>query len=74
MGRLLSKTNYLSVNEGIIKSFEKDFIKTNMLEAKVLNGSPLFDIKGELVGLISVGSQGKVKVISVKKLRVFLGL
>ena len=62
-----------TVNEGIIKSFNKDFLQTNILEEKELKGSPLFDIKGDVVGLSLIDEMGKVSAISVKKIKDFVG-
>lgn len=62
------------VNEGIIKTFDQDFIKTNIFEAYFLSGSPLFDIEGKFVGLNTVDKQGKVIAIPAAKIRAFAGL
>jgi len=61
------------VNEGIIKTYDKDLIKTNILEEKELQGSPLFNIKGELVGLNIINSKGEVSAIPITKIREFIG-
>ena len=61
------------VNEGIIKSFGKDLIKTNIFEKKVLNGSPLFDIEGNLLGLNAIDSEGKVIAVPIEKIKTFAG-
>ncbi len=61
------------VNEGIIKTYDKDFIKTNILEEEELQGSPLFNIKGELVGLNIINSKGEVSAIPITKIREFMG-
>jgi len=44
-----------SVNEGIIKFIGKAMIETNIIEKDSVQGSPLFDIQGRLIG-IAVGS------------------
>ncbi|PIP18325.1 MAG: hypothetical protein COX42_01480 [Parcubacteria group bacterium CG23_combo_of_CG06-09_8_20_14_all_35_6] len=44
-----------SVNEGIIKFIGKARIETNIIEKDSVQGSPLFDIQGRLIG-IAVGS------------------
>lgn len=61
------------VNEGIIKNFSEDLIKTNIFEASSLKGSPLFNIKGNLVGLTTIDSQGKVIAIPIQKIKDFAG-
>ncbi len=62
------------VNEGIVKSFSQDFIKTNMFEKYLISGSPLFNIKGEFLGLNTIDLEGKVIAIPVSKIRVFIGM
>ncbi len=61
-------------NEGIIKSFDEEAIKTNIVEASSLRGSPLFNIKGNLVGLNTIDSQGKVIAIPIQKVKEFAGV
>ena len=61
------------VNEGIVKSFDKDFIKTNIFEKTTLKGSSLFDIEGRALGLNTVDSEGKVITIPVSKIKLFVG-
>jgi len=61
------------VNEGIIKSFDQDRIETNIIEKNNLSGSSLFNIEGELVGLVEVDKQGKVFAIPTKKIKEFSG-
>jgi len=60
------------VNEGIIKFFEKDFIRTNIFEKKILEGSPLFDIEGKVLGINTIDTQGKVTAIPISKIREFI--
>jgi len=75
VGTLFGKTGFFkSVNEGIVKSFTGNSIRTNIIENYALNGSPLFNIKGELLGLNMIDSQGKVSAIPVAKIRAFVGL
>jgi len=62
-----------TVNEGIIRSFASDYITTNIIEKKTLDGSALFNIKGELLGLNKVDSEGNVTTIPVNRIREFLG-
>ena len=61
------------VNEGIVKSFSQDFIKTNIFEKVILKGSPLFDIEGKVLGLNIIDSEGKVIAIPISKIKEFIG-
>jgi S1-C subfamily serine protease len=74
IGDLLDKNVFsITANEGIVKSFNQENIKTNILEDKSLTGSPLFNIKGELLGLNVVDSSGNVSAIPISKIKPFLG-
>jgi len=61
------------VNEGIIKSFSEDFIKTNIFENYLLKGSPLFNIEGEVLGLNTIDKEGKVITTPISKIKTFFG-
>lgn len=61
------------VDEGIIKTFDKDLIRTNIFEKDTLTGSPLFDIEGNVLGLNTIDKEGKVTAISANKIREFTG-
>ena len=61
------------VNEGIIKSFDEKIIQTNISENKILQGSSLFNIEGQLVGLNEIDKEGKILAISIKEIRQFIG-
>ena len=61
------------VNEGIIKSYDEDSVITNIFEKSYIKGSPLFNIKGELVGINLTDQEGKVVAISINKIREFIG-
>jgi len=61
------------VNEGIIKTFDENFIQTNISEDKNLQGSSLFNIEGQLVGLNTIDKEGKIVAISIKEIREFIG-
>ena len=63
-----------TVNEGIVSFFNQDLIKTNMIEAVSSSGSPVFNIKGEVLGISVVNNQGNVSVIPITKIRDFVGL
>lgn len=77
-GMIFSKTKPLkAVNQGIIKFFSQDeensYIRTNIIEKSALAGSALFNIKGELLGLNTIDSEGRVTAIPIPKLREFIG-
>lgn len=58
---LMGKMNDLTVvNHGIVKYLKEDEIHTNIFESKTLQGSPLLDIEGNVLGLVTVDQQGKV--------------
>jgi S1-C subfamily serine protease len=63
-----------SVNEGIVKSFNENLIKTNILEAEMVNGAPIFDIKGEVLGIGYKDVNNFVNIISILKIKSFAGL
>lgn len=74
VGSFLDKTSFRkTVNEGIIRFISQDYFQTNILEKSALIGSPLFDIKGELLGLSIIGIDGNVSAIPASKVRNFLG-
>jgi len=60
-------------NEGIIKTFDENSIRSNIVEDLTLQASPLFDIEGHLVGLSTIDKTGKVSAISIKTIRELLG-
>jgi len=62
-----------TTNEGIIKRFDQDIIETNIFEDKKIKGSPLFNIDGKALGLITVDSQGRVSAIPISKIKSFSG-
>lgn len=61
------------VNTGIITSFNKNLIETNIFEKKNISGSPLFDIEGKVVGLSFLGTDGRVLAVPVNIVRTFAG-
>jgi len=74
IGDLLDKNIFsIIANEGMVKSFNLDSIKTNIAEDKNLTGSPLFNIKGELLGLNIIDPSGNVSAIPISKIKPFLG-
>lgn len=74
VGVIWEKTGPLKmVNEGIVKFFVRDYIRTNIFEKNTLSGSALFNIKGELLGLNTIDSGGKVTAIPITTIRNFIG-
>ncbi len=74
VGVIWEKTGPLKmVNEGIVKFFAQDYIRTNIFEKYTLAGSPLFNIRGELLGLNTIDSKGKVTAIPITAIRNFIG-
>ena len=77
IGVIFEKTGSLNisniVNMGIIKSFGKEYIKTNIFEKKILNGSPLFNIEGNVLGLNTIDKDGKVIALPIDKIKSFAG-
>ena len=68
-----SEENSFFVNLGVIRSFSKDQIETNLKESnQKANGAPLVNIKGEAVGLALINDQGLVGVIGIDKIRSIL--
>ena len=73
LGIILNKDQAGNIaNEGIIRTFDEKNIQTNISE-KSIEGSPLFDIQGQLIGLNTLDKDGKVVAISIKIIREFLG-
>ncbi|KPJ57477.1 hypothetical protein AMJ49_00940 [Parcubacteria bacterium DG_74_2] len=60
-------------NEGILKYFDQNLIETNIFEKDSLNGSTLFDIEGNVLGLNLINEEGVVFSISISKIKSFLG-
>ena len=61
------------VNQGIVKFFTRNYIRTNIFEKYTLKGSSLFNISGELLGLNTIDSEGKVTAIPITEIRDFIG-
>jgi len=64
----------LSVNEGIVKSFTDDIIKTNIVDAGYVNGSPVFDISGNVLGLAYKEAGNSISIIPASKIKAFAGI
>jgi S1-C subfamily serine protease len=60
-------------NQGSIKMFDDEIIYTNILEDNILNGSPLFNVWGEVLGLNKIDKQGRVSTIPIDRIRKFAG-
>jgi S1-C subfamily serine protease len=73
LGMIFNESKSLLTNEGIIKYFTDEYIRTNMYEKSTLNGSALFNIKGELLGLNTIDTEERVTAISISKIREFIG-
>ncbi len=63
-----------SVNEGIVKSFDENLIRTSILEDGSMAGSPLFNIEGDALGINTIDSQGNVSAIPIAKIKKFIGM
>jgi len=61
------------VNEGIIKYFDENFMRTNIFEKNILAGSPIFDIEGKILGINTIDKEGKVIAIPNKKIKAIAG-
>ncbi len=63
------------VNLGIIRSINQEMLKINLAEENTLtNGSPLINIKSEVIGLNLVDYKGLLKTIPANKIKEFIGL
>ncbi|MFA5878057.1 MAG: serine protease [Candidatus Staskawiczbacteria bacterium] len=60
-------------NDGLIRSFNESTIKTNISEVGSMRGSPLFNIWGDVVGVNTIGSDGKVSTIPAEVIHTFVG-
>ena len=62
------------VNTGIVTTFNETVIKTNISEKKEIEGSPLFNVEGKVVGLNFIDEDGKVSAVPITLIRQFIGL
>jgi S1-C subfamily serine protease len=60
-------------NQGVIKTVDNSFIRTSIFEDDVLQGTPLFNLKGEIIGINDIDNQGKVTALAVDEIRKFSG-
>ena len=66
--------NYF-VNLGVIRSINGETLKINLTEENSLaNGSPLINIKGQVLGLNLVDYKGLIKTIPISEIREFVDL
>ncbi|MBL7053525.1 MAG: trypsin-like peptidase domain-containing protein [Candidatus Portnoybacteria bacterium] len=66
--------NYF-VNLGVIRSINQETLRINLAEENSLaNGSPLINVKGQVLGLNLVDYKGLIKTIPINEIRVFVGL
>ncbi|MEA2113178.1 MAG: trypsin-like peptidase domain-containing protein, partial [Patescibacteria group bacterium] len=62
------------VNLGIIRSIRENILKINLTEENSLaNGSPLVNVKGEVIGLNLVDQRGLIKTIPASQIKTFAG-
>lgn len=62
------------LNEGIVKKFNDDLIKTDIIEAETVNGAPIFDIEGRVLGIGYKDANNFVNAITSSKIKAFAGL
>lgn len=62
------------INQGVITEIGAKRWETNITEQQSMQGSPAFDLKGQLVGLAVIGREGKVKILPSNIVREFTGL
>jgi S1-C subfamily serine protease len=62
------------VNTGIVTTFDETVIKTNISEKTEIEGSPLFNVEGKVVGLNFIDESGQVSAIPITVIRTFIGL
>ncbi|MDO8436283.1 MAG: serine protease [bacterium] len=63
-----------AVNEGTVRFFDKTRIQTNIAEKYTMAGSPLFNIKGEVLGLNTINAEGRVVAIPISTIKEFVGM
>jgi len=66
--------NYF-VNLGVIRSINEETLKINLTEENSLaNGSPLINVKGQVLGLNLVDFKGLMRTVPIDEIRGFVGL
>jgi hypothetical protein len=61
-------------SEGIVRDFSTRSITTNIFEKAEAEGSPVFDIEGNIMGIADVARSGQVSVIPIDAIKGFSGL
>jgi len=75
LGKIFEKDELVTiVNRGVVKALSEDKVRTTIFEKTILEGSPLFDIEGKVLGLNVIDKEGKVTAIPASTLRSFSGL
>ncbi|HNP79727.1 MAG TPA: hypothetical protein PKI00_02665 [Candidatus Pacearchaeota archaeon] len=73
-GKRLYINALTSVNEGIIKSFTEESIKTNIRETEPISGSPVLSLDNKIMGIAEIDKNGFVSVVPISLIREFVGL
>jgi len=63
-----------TVNQGVIRRFDEQIVRTSITESLSLKGSPLFTIEGNFIGLSLINSSGQVSTIPIKTIKEFINL
>jgi len=71
-GKLSPETNF--TNEGIIRTINNESLGTTIKEISSANGSPLFDIEGNIIGIIVLDANGFANAIPISKIKNIAGL
>ena len=74
IGKRLYINALTSVNEGIIKSFTEESIKTNIREIEPISGSPVLSLDNKIMGIAEIDKNGFVSVVPISLIREFVGL
>ncbi len=61
-------------NQGIVKSIDKNFLETNILENPILSGAPVFDISANALGICFIEENQVLKIIPISIIKNFTGL
>ena len=61
------------VNQGSIRTRDKDVVRTNIFDKITLGGSPLLNLEGNIVGLSTFEPSGRLVAIPASVLRAFSG-
>ena len=71
-GTLASGGNF--VDEGVVRDFTADVINTSIVEKAEAQGSPVFDIEGNIMGIATVDKIGWVSVLPIAAIKTISGL